>query len=51
MSDYTSDFLRTLDARGYLKQVTHTTELDAYCKTGVPTAYICLLYTSPSPRD
>ena len=40
MSDYTSDFLRTLDARGYLKQVTHTTELDAYCKTGVPTAYI-----------
>ncbi len=40
MNDYTSDFLRTLDARGYLKQVTHTTELDAYCKTGVPTAYI-----------
>jgi tyrosyl-tRNA synthetase len=40
MNDYTSDFLRTLDARGYLKQVTHTKELDAYCNTGVPTAYI-----------
>jgi len=39
MSDYTSDFLRTLDARGYLKQVTHTQELDAYCKTGVPVCY------------
>lgn len=39
MSEYTSDFLRTLDARGYLKQVTHTEELDAYCKTGVPVCY------------
>ena len=42
MSDYTSDFLRTLDARGYLKQLTHEGELDAYCagKSGVPVAYI-----------
>lgn len=40
MSDYKSEFLRTLDARGYLKQVTHTSELDAYCAKGTPTAYI-----------
>lgn len=39
MSDYKSDFLRTLDLRGYLKQVTHTTELDRYCKSGVPVCY------------
>ena len=42
MSDYTSDFLRTLDERGYLKQLTHEGDLDAYCagKSGVPVAYI-----------
>lgn len=40
MSAYTSEFLRTLDERGYIKQVTHTTELDAYCGSGVPVAYI-----------
>lgn len=40
MSDYKSDFMRTLDERGYLKQVTHTAELDAYCKSGTPVAYI-----------
>lgn len=40
MSDYKSDFLRTLDARGYIKQTTHVAELDAYCGSGVPTAYI-----------
>jgi tyrosyl-tRNA synthetase len=40
MSTYTSDFLHTLDVRGYIKQVTHTAELDAYCSTGVPKAYI-----------
>lgn len=39
MSEYTSDFLRTLDTRGYIKQATHTDELDAYCK-GTPVAYI-----------
>ncbi len=39
MSDYISDFLRTLDERGYIKQVTHTAELDAYC-AGTPVAYI-----------
>jgi len=40
MSDYTSEFMRTLDARGFLKQVTHTDELDAYCTAGAPVAYI-----------
>ncbi|MEM7006926.1 MAG: tyrosine--tRNA ligase, partial [Pseudomonadota bacterium] len=30
----------TLDARGFLKQVTHPEELDAYCKTGKQVAYI-----------
>ena len=39
MSDYKSDFLSTLETRGYIKQVTHTTELDAYC-AGTPVAYI-----------
>ncbi len=39
MSSYKSDFLRTLDARGYIKQVTHTDELDTYC-AGSPVAYI-----------
>jgi len=40
MTAYTSDFLSTLSQRGFIKQVTHEAELDAYCKTGVPTAYI-----------
>ena len=40
MSDYTSNFLRTLEERGYIKQATHTAELDAYCSSGVPVAYI-----------
>lgn len=40
MSDYKSKFLRTLEERGYIKQSTHTAELDAYCTNGVPVAYI-----------
>ena len=39
MSDYKSEFLRTLDERGFLKQVTHTNELDAYCGAGRPVCY------------
>lgn len=39
MSEYKSDFMRTLDTRGYIKQVTHTAELDDYC-AGTPVAYI-----------
>ncbi|MEM1391020.1 MAG: tyrosine--tRNA ligase, partial [Pseudomonadota bacterium] len=48
MSEYTSDFLRTLDERGYIKQVTHTSELDAYCAAGTPTAYIGIDATADS---
>ena len=40
MSDYKSEFLKTLSERGYLKQVTHPAEVDAYCASGVPVAYI-----------
>ena len=40
MSTFKSDFLQTLQARGYIKQTTHEAELDTYCSTGVPTAYI-----------
>ncbi|GAB5457476.1 MAG: tyrosine--tRNA ligase [Henriciella sp.] len=39
MSDYKSKFLSTLKARGYIKQVTHTDELDTYCASGVPVSY------------
>ncbi|MEM7638277.1 MAG: tyrosine--tRNA ligase [Pseudomonadota bacterium] len=39
MSDFKSDFLHTLDQRGFIKQATHTAELDAYCSTGVPACY------------
>ena len=40
MSTFKSDFLHDLQVRGYIKQTTHEAELDAYCSTGVPTAYI-----------
>lgn len=40
MAEYKSEFLRTLQTRGFIKQVTHETELDAYCSAGVPVAYI-----------
>ncbi|MFT5776423.1 tyrosine--tRNA ligase [Hyphomonas sp.] len=40
MTEYKSEFLKTLDSRGFIKQVTHPAELDAYCATGTPAAYI-----------
>ena len=40
MSQFKSEFLKTLQSRGFIKQVTHETELDAYCSAGVPVAYI-----------
>jgi tyrosyl-tRNA synthetase len=42
MSEQTfqSDFLTTLQARGYIHQVTHPAELDAAAKAGVVTGYI-----------
>lgn len=39
MSTFKSDFLHTLQSRGYIKQTTHEGELDAYCAEGVPVAY------------
>ncbi len=42
MTDYSyqSEFLNRLHARGFIKQVTHQSELDTYCQTGTPIAYI-----------
>jgi tyrosyl-tRNA synthetase len=40
MTEYKSEFLKTLDSRGFIKQVTHPAELDAYCASGTPAAYI-----------
>jgi tyrosyl-tRNA synthetase len=40
MSPYTSEFLRTVEARGFIKQITHPDALDAYCAGGVPVAYV-----------
>ncbi len=40
MSDYKSEFLRELSWRGFIKQMTHEAELDAYCASGTPVAYI-----------
>ncbi|MGE5565932.1 MAG: tyrosine--tRNA ligase [Parcubacteria group bacterium] len=37
---FRSDFLRTLQARGYIHQVTHPAELDEAASTGVVTGYI-----------
>ncbi|MEL7041205.1 MAG: tyrosine--tRNA ligase [Pseudomonadota bacterium] len=48
MSDFKSEFLRTLEERGYIKQATHTAELDAYCASGVPVAYIGIDATADS---
>ncbi|MEL6569575.1 MAG: tyrosine--tRNA ligase [Pseudomonadota bacterium] len=48
MGNYKSEFLRTLSARGYIKQVTHEAELDAYCACGVPKAYIGIDATADS---
>lgn len=48
MSDYKSEFLSTLQARGYIKQATHGAELDAYCNTGTPIAYIGIDATGSS---
>ncbi len=39
MSAFKSDFLRQLQSRGYIKQLTHEAELDAYCAGPAPVAY------------
>jgi tyrosyl-tRNA synthetase len=42
MSDpaFKSEFLRVLQARGYIHQITHAAELDAAASSGIVTAYI-----------
>ena len=46
--DFKSDFLRTLQARGYIHQITHPVELDEAAANGVVTAYIGFDATAPS---
>lgn len=48
MGNYKSDFLQTLSARGYIKQMTHEAELDAYCSGQSPAAYIGIDATADS---
>ena len=40
-----------LQARGLLAQVTNEEEIREMVNAGKAKFYICLLYTSPSPRD
>ncbi|HJV43048.1 tyrosine--tRNA ligase [Caulobacter sp.] len=47
-SSFKSEFLRTLEARGYIHQITHPDELDAACAGGIVTAYIGFDATAPS---
>ncbi|WP_312733165.1 tyrosine--tRNA ligase [Brevundimonas sp.] len=45
---FKSDFLRTLQARGYIHQITHPVELDEAAAAGVVSAYIGFDATAPS---
>ena len=45
---FQSDFLKTLQARGYIHQITHPAELDAAAKDGVVSGYIGFDATAPS---
>ncbi|HRJ64682.1 MAG TPA: tyrosine--tRNA ligase, partial [Brevundimonas sp.] len=45
---FKSDFLKTLQARGYIHQITHPAELDAATVAGVVTGYIGFDATAPS---
>ena len=45
---FKSEFLQTLQARGYIHQITHPEELDAALKSGVVSAYIGFDATAPS---
>ncbi len=45
---FKSDFLKTLQARGYIHQITHPAELDAAADAGVVTGYIGFDATAPS---
>ena len=45
---FKSDFIRTLQARGYIHQITHPVELDEAAAAGVVSAYIGFDATAPS---
>lgn len=45
---FTSDFLKTLQARGYIHQITHPAELDTAAASGVVSGYIGFDATAPS---
>jgi len=45
---FKSDFLKSLQARGYIHQITHPVELDEAASTGIVTAYIGFDATAPS---
>jgi tyrosyl-tRNA synthetase len=45
---FKSDFLRTLQARGYIHQITHPTELDEAAASGVVAGYVGFDATAPS---
>ena len=45
---FQSDFLKTMQARGYIHQITHPAELDAAAKAGIVTGYIGFDATAPS---
>ena len=45
---FKSSFLQTLQARGYIHQITHPEELDAAASQGIITAYIGYDATAPS---
>ena len=45
---FKSEFLRTMQARGYIHQITHPAELDEAAAKGVITAYIGFDATAPS---
>ena len=45
---FQSDFLQTLQARGYIHQITHPAELDAAASSGVVSAYVGFDATAPS---
>jgi len=45
---FQSEFLRTMQARGFIHQITHPAELDAACLAGPVSAYIGFDATAPS---
>src|SRR3954468_4717140 len=45
---FQSTFLQTMQARGYIHQITHPVELDAAAASGIVTAYIGFDATAPS---